>query len=311
MQRSVFIGSSSEALDQATSISKLLSSVLGITPLLWKKAFPLGALTFENIERLAQKVVGAVFLATPDDWALIRRQEVRIPRANVLLEWGYLTAILGRNRVIICEYDGVLLPADVKGLTTCRMGQFSSKSPRISLAAERALKAWAKHLPAVLEGHPLARVLHGYTGVWAIRIDYEVWRGISIRAANTVHFAGNLQLIIGPDGERGSGLAYGKVFITVQGCSAIFRLTDLEVSVRCQSDGSLVMISEPYTRQLNEPIIGAKPPQEDGFVERLPDPNRFEIRLRPTSDGVLSGQHQTFRGRSLRSKGLVICERLI
>lgn len=98
-----------------------------IAPLLWKKTFPLGALTFEAIECVAHKVVGAVFLATPDDWAVIRGKEVRIPRANVILEWSYLTAVLGRSRVIICEYDGVALPADVNSLTTCLMGRFSAE----------------------------------------------------------------------------------------------------------------------------------------------------------------------------------------
>jgi hypothetical protein len=308
MRRSIFIGSSSEALKQAKLISKLLSSVPGIVPILWKKAFPLGALTFEAIEALAHQVVGAVFLATPDDWAMIRDQRVRIPRTNVVLEWGYLTAVLGRNRVVICEYDGVSLPADVKNLTTCRMGPFSGTADvGIPSEAKRIIRSWATDLPSVAKGQPLTRVLHGYTGNWAIRIDYKVWQGIALGRADRVHFQGDLQLIIWPGGHRGNGLLYGKVFIHVKGCTAVFRLTDIEVSVRAQPNGSVVMISESYTRQLEEPIQG-KRPQHDGFVERLPDPNRFEMRLTPTQRGTLIGEHQTLRGRSIRSRGVVMCE---
>jgi hypothetical protein len=70
------------------------------------------------------------------------------------------------------------------------------------------------------------------------------------------------------------------------------------------------MESESFTRQLDEPIVGT-PPQEDGFIEELPTPNRFELRLTPNAEGHLVGQHVTLRGDRLRSKAKVECKRLI
>ena len=81
-----------------------------------------------GIENIASRVAGAVFLATPDDETVIRERRVRTPRANVLFEYGYLTAMLTRRRVALCLYSGVELPSDFAGLTDIPMGPFEPSS---------------------------------------------------------------------------------------------------------------------------------------------------------------------------------------
>jgi predicted nucleotide-binding protein len=41
----------------------------------------------------------AVFVATPDDDATIREKHVRMPRANVMLEFGLVAGRLGRHNI--------------------------------------------------------------------------------------------------------------------------------------------------------------------------------------------------------------------
>ena len=92
--KEIFIGSSTEGLDQARQVAAILSEAPDVKPLLWTECFKLGDITFLGIENIARRVAGAVFLATPDDDSIIREQRVRTPRANVLFEYGYLAAML-------------------------------------------------------------------------------------------------------------------------------------------------------------------------------------------------------------------------
>jgi hypothetical protein len=251
-------------------------------------------------------------LASPDDPSTIRGRVEHIPRTNVILEWGYLTAILGRERVALCKYDGVYLPTDLAALTHCPMGIFDKNNPitPINSVATSKIVEWAKSLGGVAALSPVAMAVHGYSTVWSMRITYTMWRGLSLSGDDYVYFEGRLHLLLPPQGAGGVGATYGKVYISVGGCNAVFRLTDIDSSARVFSDGTLSLISESFTRQLHEVIRGT-PPQEDGFVDELPDPNRFETHLIPDMDGRLIGELVTIRGNQLRSKGEVICERVV
>ena len=114
--KEIFIGSSKEALAHATQVAEVLANTEGVRPVMWTDVFKVGDITFMGIEEIARRVAGAVFLATPDDDSVIRDQRVRTPRANVLFEYGYLTAMLTRRRVALCKYSSVELPSDFAGL---------------------------------------------------------------------------------------------------------------------------------------------------------------------------------------------------
>ena len=51
--KEIFVGSSKEALGQATQVADVLSRVEGVRPLLWTECFKLGDITFTSIEKLA------------------------------------------------------------------------------------------------------------------------------------------------------------------------------------------------------------------------------------------------------------------
>ena len=144
-QTQVFVGRSSEAITQAELVAEPLTEA-GIVPLLWKDGFAVGDITLMSIEQIAKRVVGAVFLASPDDDSVIRQRKVKVPRANVLFEYGYLSARLTRSRVALCRYDDTELPSDLAGLTVIPMGTFSSDAP-LPASARAILRTWARQLP--------------------------------------------------------------------------------------------------------------------------------------------------------------------
>jgi Predicted nucleotide-binding protein containing TIR-like domain len=161
--KEIFVGSSKEGLEQALQVVAALSEVKDVKPLLWTEVFKLGDITFMGIENIASRVAGAVFLATPDDDSVIRERRVRTPRANVLFEYGYLTAMLTRRRVALCLYSSVELPSDFAGLTYVPMGTFEPTKP-LDHQASVKLKSWATELPAVQVGFSPTCQMHGYQG---------------------------------------------------------------------------------------------------------------------------------------------------
>lgn len=201
------------ALSKQSWFASLLETIPNVRPFLWTDAFPIGTMTFEALEKVARRSAGAILLASPDDESVVRGNPERVPRTNVILEWGYL------------------------------------------------------------------------------------------------YFEGLLQLLLPRSGQNGTGTLIGRVFSAVGSCKAIFRLVDVENEVRLHPDGSITLFGESYTRQLDEPITGI-PPQEDGFAEELPAPNRFEMQLSPNAEGHLVGEHLDFRGDKIKSKAKVVCVRL-
>lgn len=153
----IFIGSSSEALPYAHQIQNLLKAHGGVEPLLWTEVFDPGSLTFEGIEQVARKKIsGAVLLATPDDESVTVVCPPRFLVPNVMIEFGYLAARIGRRNIALCRYDGVELASDLKGFTYIGMGGYAgSHGTRvIEAAAAQQVLIWADGLPDLLGDYP-------------------------------------------------------------------------------------------------------------------------------------------------------------
>src|SRR4030095_15818670 len=150
-----------EGVEAATQVVCVLAEAKDVKPLLWTECFKLGDITFLGIENIARRVAGAVFLATPDDDSIIREQRVRTPRANVLFEYGYLTAMLTRGRGALCRYTSAELPSDFAGVTYVPMGTFEPTRP-LDHQARARLKSWATELPAIQVGFSPTCQMQGY-----------------------------------------------------------------------------------------------------------------------------------------------------
>jgi hypothetical protein len=299
--KEIFVGSSKEGLEQANQVVEVLSHVEGVKPLLWTECFKLGDITFVTIENLARRVAGAVFLATPDDDSVIREQRVRTPRANVLFEYGYLSAMLARGRVALCRYATAELPSDFAGVTYMPMGPFEAGRP-LDAQAQAKLKSWATELPAVQVGFAPTCQQHGYSGSWKVDVTYEVYRRLAIQSPNYAVINGKMLLQIPPDGAGGSGALFGTMQIQIGDCYAEFEMCDLVVEATVGTDGSLRLRNRVQTRQLLK--LEGTPPQRDGFETEFRGAREIQafIDCPPDEPGILRGRFLSEVGGQAYSK---------
>jgi hypothetical protein len=298
--KEIFIGSSSEALDQAHRVAAALSEVEGVKPLLWTECFKVGDLTFHAIENVARRVAGAAFLATPDDDSVIRDQRVRTPRANVLFEYGYLTAMLTRSRVALCRYAGAELPSDFAGVTYIPMNAFERDVP-LDVQAKGRLQAWANELGAVQTGFSPTTQMHGYSGTWQVETAYDMYRRIPVVAPDYVVLYGKMVLQIPPNGEGGTGCFYGNLQIQLGSCYAEFEMSDRVIDAKVLPDGSIKLRNAAQTRQRIR--LDGEPPQKDGFEAELRGARELDLHMQgpPGEPNVLRGRFTSEVGGSLYS----------
>ena len=301
----IFIGSSSEAKHQATLVADILRSVPGIEPILWYEYFDVGEITFLGIEKLASILHGAVLLATPDDDSVIRGSSVLTPRANVLFEYGYLTAALGRNRVALCRYEPAQLPSDFHGLTYVSMGGFNPNDPIASDCSVRLVK-WAENLADAPLGLGATQLCHGLSGRWNYEVIYELWRRIPISGADFAVVEASLHLDIPADGLFASGNLIGRLQTQVGNCFAEFRVAEIIRELRCTATGGLIIKMETYSRQLLTPLLVA-PPQTDGYEQTLKAAQTFQFAVEPDAvlPKTLVGVYETYFAGAIYSKGRI------
>jgi hypothetical protein len=299
--KEIFIGSSKEALEHAKQVAAVLSELKDVKPILWTECFKLGDITFLGIESIARRAAGAVFLATPDDDSVIREQRVRTPRANVLFEYGYLTAMLTRSRVALCRYGGVELPSDFAGLTYVPMGTFEPTKPFDQQAVAR-IRSWAMELPAIQTGFSPTCQLHGYSGVWQTETVYQVWRRMEFKDPDYAVLRGNMILQISPNGESGAGCFYGNMQVQIGDCYAEFEISDRVVEAKVFGDGSMKIRNTIQSRQRIR--LEGNPPQRDGFESDLRGAREIELVMYcpPEEPGVLRGNFSSDVGGNIYSK---------
>ena len=115
---SIFVGSSSEALDLAHTLSIGLEQFADVT--VWNEGiFQLGSTTIESLLRALDIFDFAVLLVTPDDITVSRGRRRATPRDNVLFELGLFVGRLGRFRtfVVVPSGSGQKIPSDLAGVT--------------------------------------------------------------------------------------------------------------------------------------------------------------------------------------------------
>jgi hypothetical protein len=299
--KEIFIGSSKEGLEQAKQVATVLSEVKDVRPLLWTEVFKLGDITFMGIENIASRVAGAVFLATPDDESVIRERRVMTPRANVLFEYGYLTAMLTRRRVALCLYSGVEVPSDFAGLTYVPMGTFEP-TRALDHQASVKLKSWSTELPTIQDGHSPTCQMHGYSGLWQAETVYQTWRRIHFKDPDYAAINGKMLLQIPPNGDGGTGCFFGSMQVQIGSCYAEFEECDRVVGVKVFADGSMKIRGAVQSRQRIR--LEGDPPQRDGFEQDYRGAREIELFMHcpPDELGVLRGHFASEVGGNIYSK---------
>jgi hypothetical protein len=300
MKRSVFVGSSTEALEKARHVCELLSHESDLETVIWTEVFQPGFLTFEALESMLLRCCGAVFVATPDDPSLIRGRSVSAPRANVMVEFGLVAGRMGRHNIALCQYGDAELPSDLQGLTTIAMDppKDCPDTAAFNKQAEQKLALWSSRLVATADQIARTEIVHGYTGRWDFSVNLSIWRDFPVPATGYVQVKGLLDLIVPAGGRTGHGLAHGALYFRLPSDDGhqLYQgeyLTAHEISnAQCLHDGSLELTTEAFALQRVR-SLGDPPPQLSD-IDFQPEPWSARWRLAPSLEPrTLSGEVHT------------------
>jgi len=135
-----FIGSSTEGLSLATSLSELLRKSEVAASEVWNEGtvFGLGTATLEALEQAVLQYDFGVFVFTPDDELRVRGKSKRVARDNVILELGLFIGKLTRRRAFIIRPSKktIELPSDLLGITTA---EYDPELTNLTIALKPAL----------------------------------------------------------------------------------------------------------------------------------------------------------------------------
>jgi hypothetical protein len=296
-ERRIFVGSSREASGLAGRVGAAIEAA-GLSPVLWNVgAFPAGRTLLEQIERFAHDFEGAVLVATPDVSSHRGGRSFEAPVANVVFEYGYLSARLTRSRVAICRFGQADLPSDILGVKLVEGGDpLAEALPPLAVAE---LRDWLEQLPRLADEAPPTRQAHGYSGRWRIETSFTTWRGITVREPDSIFFRGEMLVWISVEGRPGTGILRGSTFVSVSGYSSRFDVADEIRSATVDSSGGLTLRLEVISRHLTDEQ--GEPPHPT-FRDQM-QAREFEVRLEPVPGvpGELHGWHRYTRGASVFS----------
>lgn len=271
----IFVGSSSPDRALAAHVAERLTTN-GVLGECWTESYPLGLLTFEALERMLCRCVGAVFIVSPG--------ENGHPNENVMIELGLVAGRMGRTRVALCVCGEVTLPSDLLAVTRIDMDR---TLPTKDAAIER-LTGWAKLIPAILNSVSCTDVLHGYSGRWRAVLNFDKWRTVSVTDGSVAALNADLLLQIPTSGRAGAGLLVGKLILhwenldsnqSEQAYSGSFNVSASVSDVTCDAGGGMTFRTQTLSRQVvvQEGIALLK----ESLPEELAAPWLFRWTLQP------------------------------
>jgi predicted nucleotide-binding protein len=111
----IFIGSSKGSLNIAKIVCSELESFAECK--IWQDAFKFSNSTFDELVNMLSLYDYGILIATADDMALFKGDDVIIPRDNIVFEYGLFTGRLGKKRTFLLTEDGTKIPTDLLGIT--------------------------------------------------------------------------------------------------------------------------------------------------------------------------------------------------
>lgn len=113
----IFIGSSGKSVNRGI-VNTLAAELVDRFELhLWRNVFPPGAYILDVLQKELRTVDAAILIFGADDEVARGERDFISSRDNVILEYGFFVAGLGRDRVCVLLEEGVTLPTDLVGLT--------------------------------------------------------------------------------------------------------------------------------------------------------------------------------------------------
>jgi len=296
----IFIGSSSEAEALAQVVGEVIDNHKGTQAVLWNNSFPPGVILLEQIESLPDQFVGAVLLWTPDLECCRNQTSFSAPIANIVFEYGYLSARLGRRRVSILQFHEVDLPSDLQGVTIIKDKQYQyqkDKAAPLSESTKKSLWQWLDQLPVLTPQLPPIVQVHGYSGTWNVYNKFTRWRDQDVHSGDLIYFKGKTFLLFESNGKSGSGVQIGKLHVSIGKYSVTREVVNEIIKAEIDDDGTVRL----RLRIIRSRII---PGTEQGIDDAHPRLREdlgnieFPLELKSEKDDarMLRGPHEFERG---------------
>jgi hypothetical protein len=278
----------------------LIDAHEGAEAVLWSALFPAGVILLEQIERLPAEVAGAVLVATPDLQCRRGQTSFSAPTANVVFEYAYLSARLGRKRVSVLRIDDVDLPSDLQGVKLVEDNQFLYQQGAAFPLLERTkaeLWRWLDQLPRLAPRLPAVSQVHGYSGTWNVRNRFTRWRDQGVQPGDSVYFVGKTFVVFQSGGETGSGIQIGKLHVSIGGYRVTREVVNEVLEAKIDGDGAVRMRLKVVRSRI---VPGTERGAEDADPRLREDLGNIEfpLVLAPDTDeaATLRGPHEFERG---------------
>lgn len=108
--------------ERAVDQTEILLHRFGLSPIILRNTPSEGKTVIEKLEAHTNVGFAVVLLTADDVGGLVPDRLQQRARQNVIWEWGYLVAKLGRANVICLYKSGVEMPSDLHGLVTIHIG---------------------------------------------------------------------------------------------------------------------------------------------------------------------------------------------
>ncbi|HXR36342.1 MAG TPA: TIR domain-containing protein [Candidatus Binataceae bacterium] len=111
----IFVGSSSGARTQAKKFMEGCTHP-NVKYLPWWEQFGPGFTLLDELDRIRKEVGAVILLLTPEASSTNSKgTEIVVANQNVLFEFGYFYAALGKSKVALAKYGDINLPSDLGG----------------------------------------------------------------------------------------------------------------------------------------------------------------------------------------------------
>ena len=131
----VFVGSSNAAKSQAKRFMEGCPH-RNIQYLPWWEQFNPGSTLLDELDKIRKQVSAAILLITPEASATNSKgSEIVVANQNVIFEFGYFYASLGKSNVALVKYGAINLPSDLGGYIHINGSKFFKHGSAVTVGA--------------------------------------------------------------------------------------------------------------------------------------------------------------------------------
>lgn len=171
----VFIGGSSESLDEARTLKESLESFGSVNCTIWNNGiFVFNKNFLDSLTHASYSFDFGILIATNDDIALMRNSLKDIPRDNVIFEYGLFLGSMGNSKTFLLQEKGVNLPSDLLGYTTPRFESNFTSDQWLELSRELHDKLLEEHSKSNIQVLPSTSLAIGYFDSFLKKICHYV-----------------------------------------------------------------------------------------------------------------------------------------